>query len=196
LEKLIKKLKLEKSEIKLLERIKKDDAHAFDSIFRKYYQQLCFFSLKIVKKSETAEEIVQDLFVQFWEKRQCININISLKSYLYRSVHNNSVRQFKKDNLLESIDEKHGFANENFDDLLVQNETETKIYKTIEELPEQCRKIFKMSRFDELKYREIAEKLNISIKTVETQMSRALKYLTTNLKHLTKILILIFSQLI
>lgn len=184
---------MENSEIKLLEQIKKDDSSAFDEIFRKYYSQLCFFSLKIVKSKEAAEEIVQDLFVQFWEKRKTLDINISLKAYLYRSVYNNSVRQFKSNNKFESINDSYNSVEDNFTDLLEKNEIENSVYNCIEELPEQCKKIFKMSRFEELKYREIAEKLNLSVKTVETQMSRALKYLTTNLKHLIKLILLIFS---
>ena len=188
-------IELENNEKNLLQNLKNGDSKAFDEIFRTHYQVLCRFSMKIVKEKENAEEIVQDLFFHLWEKRSTLSINISLKSYLFRSVYNNSVRLTKFTNLHDIIDEKQNSVNEEFTDLLEQTEIETKIYKTIDELPEQCRKIFNMSRFEELKYREIAEKLNISIKTVETQMSRALKYLTTNLKHLIKLLILFVLQL-
>lgn len=184
---------MEDKEKNLLQKIKNNDNFAFDEIFRQYYKQLCYFSFKIVQNNDIAEEIVQDLFVHLWEKRKDLNINTSLKSYLYRSVHNNSVRQFKKEKLHESLEDYHNKP-ESFSSAIEQAETENYIYNTIEKLPEQCRKIFKMSRFEDLKYREIAEKLNLSIKTVETQMSRALKFLSKNLQHLIKILI-IFLQL-
>jgi len=183
---------LEYIEKDLISRLKNNDSQAFDDVFKLYYKQLCYYSFKIVKDKDIAEEIVQDLFVQIWEKRNELNINISLKSYLYRSVHNNSIRQFKKEILTEAIEEHHNTSDGNYDSLMEQAETEIYIYNTIEQLPEHCRNIFKMSRFENLKYREIAEKLNISVKTVETQMSRALKFLTKNLQHLVKLLILFF----
>jgi len=172
---------LEKKENIWLEKLIKGNKNAFDKIFKTYYKKLCVFSLKIVKNYAYAEDVVQNIFINLWEKHNDLKINISLKAYLYRAVYNNSVHFIKKQNLNQQFDESLIEHDYNFNDLLVQNEIETKIYSTIEELPEQCKKIFKMSRFDELKYREIAEKLNISIKTVETQMSRALKYLHTHL---------------
>jgi len=182
---------LENKENILLQKLIKGNQSAFDKIFKTYYKELCFFSLKIVKDYVFAEEVVQNIFINLWEKRKDLKINISLKAYLYRSVYNNSIHFIKKENLTQNFDEAIIKHDVEFNDILVQTEIETKIYNTIEELPEQCKKIFKMSRFDELKYREIAEKLNISIKTVETQMSRALKYLTLNLNHLLKLLIFV-----
>ncbi|MFN8254582.1 MAG: RNA polymerase sigma-70 factor [Bacteroidales bacterium] len=166
---------------------------AFDELFRKYYRSLVLFALKITKNVEDAEEVVQDLFVILWEKRHHLEPIVSLKAYLYKSVFNNSVHLYKKSikqgktNLTEAT-----VIEENFDNLLEQTELEERIIQSIEQLPAECRKIFKMSRFDELKNREIAEQLNISVKTVETQMTRALRYLRKHLDDYIKILIMIW----
>lgn len=146
----------------------------------------------MVKDRETAEEVVQDLFVNFWEKRHQLELNVSIKAYLYRAVYNNCIHVNKKNQRFTS--EESLLNNEStvdFDNLLEKNELEIKIYTLIEQLPTECKRIFKLSRFEELKYKEIAEKLQISIKTVETQMSRALKFLKTNMSDYIKLLIII-----
>ncbi|MEN8119285.1 MAG: RNA polymerase sigma-70 factor [Bacteroidota bacterium] len=163
---------------------------AFDEIFRKYYRRLVYFSMNVVKNKDSAEEVVQDLFVTLWEKKDRLQLKVSLKAYLYRAVYNNSVQYYKKQqrfvhNDVVLSDE----LADDYKDILEQSEMEERIYQTIEQLPDKCKEIFKLKRFDELKNREIAEQLQISIKTVETQMTRALKYLTKNLGDLIQIVI-------
>ena len=163
---------------------------AFDEIFRKYFRQLVLFSIKIVKSKDSAEEIVQDLFVTLWSKKEKLQLKVSVKAYLYRAVYNNSVRYYKnQQQFVNSNIELSESISENYIDILEQAEIEDRIYETIEQLPEKCKEIFKLKRFDELKNKEIANKLQISIKTVETQMTRALKFLTANLKDLVSIII-------
>ncbi len=187
---------METADKKLLSEIKNNRESAFDELFRKYYKNLTYFAIKIVKNRETAEEVVQDLLVNFWEKRHQLEPTISLKAYLFRAVFNNCVHYNKNEKRFEKTDVS--FANDlssDFENLLEQNELETRIYELIEQLPTECRKIFKLSRFEELKYKEIAAQLNISIKTVETQMSRALKFIRLNLGDYIKILIFMLLEI-
>jgi len=167
-------------EIELIEKLKDGNEKAFDDIFNTYYTPLCIYAKKYVEEIENAEEIVQDLFVKLWEKQNQLDINTSLKSYLYKSTYNScldfqkhlKIQQKYKDRVKEDPPEFIDFC-----DNLIELELEEKIKKAIDSLPKQCCKIFKLSRFENLKYKEIAEQLNISVKTVENQMGKALKIL-------------------
>jgi RNA polymerase sigma-70 factor (ECF subfamily) len=176
---------------KLLADLKKSKESAFDELFRTYFQNLTWFAMKMVKDRETAEEVVQDLFVNFWEKRHELDLKVSIKAYLYRAVYNNSIHASRREKLHDK--NELTLANElveDFDNVLETSELETRIFGLIEQLPTECQRIFKLSRFEELKYKEIAEQLQISIKTVETQMSRALKFLRNHMSDYIKLLIL------
>jgi RNA polymerase sigma-70 factor (ECF subfamily) len=138
-----------------------------------------------VKDFETAKEIVQDAFISLWEKRETIDMNRPVKSYLTMVIHNkctNYLRDNRKfdhyilqvENLLE-IPEYDGA------DTMIEYELKSKIDFAISELPEKCREIFVLNRFENHKYQEIADKLQISVKTVETQMSKALQHMRTRL---------------
>lgn len=184
---------MEKQDKKLLEDIKKGKESAFDELFRLHFKNLTYFSMKIVKSRELAEEVVQDLFVTFWEKRNQFDLKISIKAYLYRAVYNNSVHVARRNNKHDSSElTLDNELTEDFDNILEKNELETRIFGLIEQLPEKCKEIFKLSRFEELKYKQIAEQLKISIKTVETQMSRALKFLKENMSDYLKLLFLAY----
>ena len=187
---------METADLKILKDLKNNHESAFDELFRKYYKNLTYFSIKIVKNRDTAEEVVQDLLVNFWEKRHHLEPTISLKAYLYRAVHNNSIHYNKNEKRFEKteVSEAH-YLSSDFDNILEQTELEIRIYQLIEQLPTECRKIFKLSRFEELKYKEIAEQLDLSVKTVETQMSRALKFIKNNLSDYFKILIFMLIEI-
>ena len=189
------------SDILLFKEVQSGNEVAFEHLFRKYYYQLCVYAREYVKKNEIAEEVVEDVFCKVWEKKSEIEINTSLKSYLYRSVSNSSINYIKSkqnnsrhnsefieiyENRIE-ISTSLDFTSDN----LLTEELQEKIKIGIELLPEQCKVIFKMSRFENLKYIEIAEKLNISIKTVETQISRALTKMRLHLKDYLLILLLL-----
>jgi RNA polymerase sigma-70 factor (ECF subfamily) len=182
---------LDNKDDKLITGIKNNSEAAFDELFRKYYQKLVYFALKMLKNHDSANEVVQDLFVNFWEKRHQLEPRVSLQAYLYRAVYNNCIHLIKKEKLYQG-DELNlmNEPGEDFKNLLEENELELRIFNLIEQLPTECKRIFKLSRFDELKYQEIADKLNLSVKTVETQMSRALKFLRNNLSDYVKLLIL------
>lgn len=161
------------------------DKEAFETLFRNEYKGLCFFAVKYVKDLETAKEIVQDSFISLWEKRASVDVTRSVKSYLTTSVHNRchnylrDNRKFNK-NLLQ-IEDLLEVSHQPDTDALVVQELHQTIQKAIAELPEKCREIFLLSRYENLKYQEIAEKLNISVKTVEAQMSKALQHMREKL---------------
>ncbi len=171
------------------------DKKAFEALFRGYFVKLCAFANKFTGDLDTSKEIVHDIFVSLWEKRDTIDPGKSLKSYLFASVHNrclNYIRDNKKfdrgDYLIEKIDNEYqDIPGEGLD----ESELKKKIAKALDTLPGKCRQIFEMNRFEQLKYKEIAEKLDISVKTVETQMSKALKVLREQLKDYLTICIVI-----
>lgn len=174
------------------------DQNSFESLFRSEYKGLCFFAQMYVKDSEAAREIVQDAFLGLWEKRETIDTSRNIRSYLTTGIRNkclNYLRDNKKfhTNLLEienlpANDEQPDSINS---DHLTEQELHTSIQTAISELPEKCREVFLLSRNENLKYREISEKLGISVKTVEAQMSKALQYLRTRLAGYLKVMILI-----
>ena len=170
----------------LFERIKKGDEKAFEILFHEYYGILCSFATKIIKDDVAAEEVVQDFFVKLWEKREQLFIETSLKNYLFRSIKNLCL------NFIQHNKTKIRYAQmvlseveSNFSDVSNYPEVDLfiKIEESINSLPEKRQEIFRLSRQDGLKYHEIAQKLNISIKTVETQMSLAIKTLRDKLKN-------------
>jgi RNA polymerase sigma-70 factor (ECF subfamily) len=172
-------------EMILFERIKKGDEKAFETLFHKYYRYLCMYATKIINDDSSAEEIVQDFFVKLWEKREKLNIETSINNYLFRSVknlcinyiqHNKTKLRYAK-NVLSEI-EKNISDDSNFTEI----DLSKKIEESIDSLPEKRKEIFRLSRQEGLKYHEIAQKLNVSIKTVETQMSLAIKTLREKLK--------------
>lgn len=176
-------------EEKILSLIKEGDEYAYELVFRRYYVSLCGFATRFVGQPETAEGIVQNIFLKLWEKRAGLEIAVSLKSYLFRAVYNScnnylSHLKVKRKHLL--FVQNNSFQEELLSDPILKNltykELDEKIKEAIERLPPACKQIFKMSRFDGLKYAQIAAQRDISIKTVETQISRALVKLREELK--------------
>ena len=152
------------------------DHIAFESTFKKFYVPLCEFCYGIIGEKNISEDVVQDTFLYFWKNRDSIKINTSLKSYLYSSVRNGALNYIKK----QALERKHNpliieFIEElqNFNHYDEELKSIQKIKEVIEALPEQCRKIFLMSCIDGLKYKEIAEDLDISVNTVKTHISKA-----------------------
>ena len=170
----------------------------FEELFRNYFSVLCLFANKIIPDFDSAKEVVHEVFINLWERRNKVDATKSFKSYLYTSVHNrclNFVRDHKKFQQNIDIERiKHEEFSENSDSI-VEIEMREKIINTIDSLPEKCKKVFELSRYEGFKYSEIAQKLNISVKTVEAQMSKALKILRENLIEYLTILIFIMYEL-
>jgi len=159
-----------------------------------FYSSLCAYANKFVYDIDSSEEIVQEVFFQLWKHRDDVGITTSLQSYLYRSVKNRSLN-FIKHNRIKDEYENYGKQSMNNEggspeEGLYASELEQKIAETIAQLPPERKKIFIMSRYEDFKYKEIADKLNISIKTVENQMGKAIKYLRENLVDYLTILII------
>ena len=173
----------------LFQRVINDDYSSFEKIFKKSYKSLCAYACHVVKSHELSEEIVDDVFCNLWRNRKKIQITSSFRAYLLTSIRNKALdclRKMKheKNALLESaatVPCKQSIAYET----LFYEELNGRIEAAIQGLPKQCRTIFLMSRDQDLKYKEIAELLNISIKTVDTQMGRALKYLRKSISPVT-----------
>jgi len=164
----------------------------FESLFHTYYKTLCRFSFRIVRDKDKAEDVVQTCLVNFWQKRTSLSINTSFKSYLYRSVYNRSINEYTRSKKI--INEEVSVLNDQrgsvSDDPVLQmqaQETQQKIDEAIAAMPEGCRTIFLLSREEDLSYKEIAETLEISVKTVENQMGKALRILR---EHLFQVLVL------
>jgi RNA polymerase sigma-70 factor (ECF subfamily) len=177
----------------LLSSIREGDTHAFELLFVKYYAPLCLFAAKYTLDIDVARDVVQNLFVYLWENRLALRIENSVKSYLISAVRRNSIRLVQQRRLLQSIDilsEDSQIAEELYDSLELE-ELNRQLNDAIEQLPSQCKKIFKMSRFDEMKYAEIARELHLSVKTVEAQIGKALKLLHSKFKHHLPVLWLI-----
>ncbi len=184
----------------LARRIKLGDEQAFELLFRKYYVRLCAYSNKFLNEPEDAKEIVQDVFAKIWEGRYDIDPECSLKSYVFKIAQNLSINKLRRNKVESRYTEIYKIVyieNHEFSayESLVARELEYNITHSIENLPTECRKVFELSRVEGLKYREIAETLNISVKTVEAQMSKALRSLRIELcEFLTLLLIVLITN--
>ena len=171
-------------DIILWSRIQSGDKQVFEILFQKYYATLCLLSKRYTKDTASARDVVQALFIRLWEQRADIHIEVSLKAYLFRAVKYNSIRYLDNDRKIGiRMDEIPENGNDpEFFDHIEYTELQRVILDTVETLPEQCRRVFTMSRFENLKHADIAEKLNISVKTVESHITKALKILHENLR--------------
>lgn len=171
------------NEQQMLQLLVQGDFNAYEQLFRQYYQALCHHALSFSGDAATAEDAVCEVFARIWEKRGQLNIDTSIKSYLYRAVSNQCIdtlrKSYRKRIILTDQLPTHFSAAEtaNSCTLSETRELTEKIEMAVRSLPRQCGIIFRMSREAGLKYHEIARQLGISIKTVETQMGRAFKSL-------------------
>lgn len=167
----------------------------FEALFREMYVPLCRKAYKVLKDKETSEDLVQEVFVKIWEKRNELHIATAIQPYLYRAVMNAAFNEIRKSHpFIELEAGKHEAAEQSdSSDMLIYKDTAQKIDSAIDELPPACRTIFILSREDGLSYKEIAESLSISVKTVENQMGKALKILR---EKISTYLVLIVSVLI
>ncbi|MCG8322619.1 MAG: RNA polymerase sigma-70 factor [Cytophagales bacterium] len=154
----------------------------FETLYKHYYDYLCYYAWKFVNEKELAEEVVSEVFFKLWKNKKKINVNTSFRSYLFIAVRNQAFDYLRKVRRVNYIDDTEAIKSKIADrhsplEEAIFNEIYFNLEKAIENLPQQCRMIFRMSRDEGLRYREIANQLNISIKTVETQMGRALKKL-------------------
>ncbi len=170
----------------LIRQIQNGDKDAFRTLFMKYFAKLCAFVHTIVRSNEKAEDVVQKVFVKFWEKRKIIQISQTVFGYLLSACKNESFNLMKTEKTRERYEQiyvknyKHIIENE----AKLNNDKPISeiVNKAIEELPEKCKNIFKLSKQEGLSYQEIATYLSVSEKTVENQIGIALKKLRESLK--------------
>lgn len=177
----------------ILQDIQDGNLQEFEKLFKEYYPLLCHYARRFVKDSNQAEEVVQELFCQLWENRKELKIHTSLKAYLYKATYFNSLQVLRKRGIKNQYVDyiKNNKSEQSQSNSLVEeNEIYNIVQKTLTNLPSRCGQIFKMSRFEGLKYQEIADQLSISIKTVEANMGKALKAFRKNLKDYVGIIVL------
>ncbi len=179
----------------------KDD---FRNVFRLYYQPLCHLSQSYLDDEDESKSIVQEAFMKLWEVRESLNSDSNLRNYLFTLVKNNSLNVLKHKQILLKHHENIKWMEMHYQyeslerigpDYLEFDELQKKLDLAIKKLPEHCRIIFEMSRFEELKNREIAEKLGVTQKTVEAHLTKALKILRNELKDYLPVIALISSIL-
>jgi RNA polymerase sigma-70 factor, ECF subfamily len=181
-------------------KLKVGDERAFQTLFRKYYSAMCHFARQFLNDDELAEETVQDMFVKIWERRAILNIETSVKHYLFRSVRNHCLNQIQHEKIKKqyaSMVLESAHQEINAEQYFLEVDLIQRIEKSIDSLPPKRREIFRLSREQGMKYKEIAETLDISVKTVEAQMGLALKHLREELKDFSNYLttmLLIFKK--
>ncbi len=164
----------------ILSLLRSDSEKAMELMFREYYPFLCKIIVRVLPDAHVAEDLAQEVFFDLWKKRDNFSINTSLKAYLRRAGINRTLNYIRDRKIRWDDEEKIAFQASNLTDAsrkLEGEELQQKIDNAIDQLPERCRLIFSLSRFEEMSYQEIADQLGISIKTVENQMTKALKIL-------------------
>lgn len=187
----------------LIKLLKGGDPKVFESVYNRLYGALFVYAREYVGSEEIAKELVQDTFLKLWEVKFTLQDDTHLSSYLYRITRNNCLNYLKHLKVQEkyrqySVSKKmelelnYSALSHDSADELVSEELEEKINQAIDALPPRCKQIFELSRFQDKKYREIACELNISVKTVENQIQKALKILRENLHGLMRLIIIAF----
>ena len=184
----------------LIESLAKQDEAAFEQVFKAHFKNLHVYAITIIHEETAAEEVVQQVFFKLWERSKGLTIAGSVAAYLYRAVYNESLNYLKHQKVQSGYQQHIVRSMKNDNDTagkkLSLKELEEKLGKAINELPEQCRTIFQLSRFEELRYREIADRLGISVKTVENQMGKALKIMRTKLAEFLPLLFLFLHKIL
>ncbi|MFL5808616.1 MAG: RNA polymerase sigma-70 factor [Flavisolibacter sp.] len=190
-------LRMEVNDTVLINKLQMRDEAAFEETFKANFKSLHAYAFTMLRDEMAAEEMVQNVFCKLWERNENLSISGSIRAYLYRAVHNESLNYIKH---LKVRSEHQLFVSHRINESAEQaskkiqlRELEEKLQTAMNDLPEQCRTIFQMSRFEELRYREIADRLNISIKTVENQIGKALKILRAKLVDFLPLILLFIN---
>jgi len=188
-------IQLPESDKYLMDAIVSRDKKVFELFYKKYYKQLFALAYRYTEQAQSAEEIVHDVFIMIWNKADQLNIQYSMKSYLFRSVVNSALNVIKK----EKIDAEKRTAYLSVNDIELsdidehQKDAEEAMLKGLEEalelLPERCRQVMYLSRFGKLKQREIAEQMDISIKTVKNHLTYGFQKLREHMENRKHIII-------
>lgn len=185
------------SDKKVVDLLKKGNIKAYNYLFETYYVELCNYATNLCRDRIKSEDIVQNVIIRLWKKRKKLQSDISLKNYLYRSVYNEFVDQYRKDSAITVLEKKYIEGVEKFYETKEEPEVE-RIYqilkREIEKLPPKCKETFVLSKLEGLTYNEISEFQKVSVNTVEKQMAKALKILRSNLKHSAEMFLLLVTK--
>lgn len=187
-------IKVEQSSTAIIRSLAPTGEAAFEQLFKMHFRGLHAYAITILKDEAMAEEIVQNVFFKVWEKRQLLEIETSPKAYLYKAVYHDCLNYIKHKKVKSAhamhVVRQSSEQVENASGKVLMGELKARIHTAMNELPEQCRTIFQMSRFEGLKYQEIADEMGLSVKTVENQMGKALKLLRVKLVEFLPLFIL------
>jgi RNA polymerase sigma-70 factor (ECF subfamily) len=180
----------------IIRALKNRDEQAFGNLFTAHFKPLRNYAFSFVQEQTLAEDIVQTVFLRLWDKIEVLNFADSIAAYLYRAVYNESLNTLKRNKVRRTY---HSWLNRSTKDLAETghkdlHELERRLRAAINDLPQQCRTIFQLSRYEDLRYREIGLRLGISVKTVENQMGKALKLLRAALVEFLPLLLLYFMN--
>lgn len=167
-----------------ISRLHKGDEEPFRVIFERYHTRLCYFAARLLPPGQVPEDIVQEAFVQLWQKRDQFPDLINIKSFLYTAVKNRCLNILRHDRVIRKYGDLLRQEQPQTDALhgIIETEVLQKIHQALEKLPDGCRNVLHLSYFEEMKNKDIAEQLNVSVNTVKTQKKRALQILRTLLK--------------
>jgi RNA polymerase sigma-70 factor (ECF subfamily) len=171
------------NDVQLIDRLKSGDESALTAIYKKYWQQLFLSAYNVLKDRQACEDVIQELFIKLWNSRNNIEIAVSLKAYLHASIRYEVYRQIRAgvittdvfESLADRLPNPSNYENLEYKELVSQ------VNSVVETLPEKCREVYKLSREEYLTHKQIASRLNISTKTVENHLTKALKQLRTSL---------------
>jgi RNA polymerase sigma-19 factor, ECF subfamily len=177
--------------------LSKRDEAAFEQVFKTHYKNLHAYAFTILKDEEEAQEVVQQVFFKLWERSEHLSFSGPVAAYLYRAVHNESLN-FLKHQKVKADHQLHvaysmKSKSEHVHGKMATKDLQKRFTEALNELPEQCRTVFQLSRFEDMKYREIADKLDISVKTVENHMGKALKLLRTKLVDFLSLVLILLN---
>jgi len=186
------------SDIELFEQVKGGDIRAYEVLFKKYYQALVNYANTLLRDLEESEEMVQAVMVKIWTKRTELTIHTTVQAYLYRSVNNtcmNRIRHLKVRQQHEAeVMYTETNAYQHTAEEVISKELTQKIQHSLDKLPERCREVFELSRFEGKTYKEIAESLGVGVKAVEKQMGKALQIMRKELAEYLPLVIIYLSQ--
>ncbi|WP_394972823.1 RNA polymerase sigma factor [uncultured Croceitalea sp.] len=181
---------------KLILQLKRGDENAYVHLMENYHHKLCVYANSLINDSLLAEDIVQNVFIKLWSRRQKLNVKISLESLLYKSTYNEFIDQYRKNVTVLKVEQRYlehlnSVAEDYYDNEKLEKALKM-ISQVVQTLPPKCKEIFVLSKTNGLSNIEIAEHLNISIKTVETQISRAYKVVRNTLNDRIKTVLFLF----
>lgn len=187
------------TEINLISRLKADDRTALQHLFEDHYEMACRSIYRFVPDASTAEDLAQEVFLRFWEKRHKIEINSSLGAYIRRMAINEGLGYLRRNKRFEQEAFEPGQepgVDDSAEEKFLHSEMQANVTAAINQLPPKCRVVFQLSRYEDLTYKEIADQMDISVKTVENQMGKALRVLREKLQQYLQIVLIIGLSLI